>query len=98
MVTEIVPREKKITCGTTESGFQYSIDQEVMDDYELLEDLCEVDNGNAGKITTAARRILGDDQLKALKEHLRNEKGRVPASKMIEEISQIFKDQSVKNS
>lgn len=98
MVTEIVPREKKITCGTTESGFQYSIDQEVMDDYELLEDLCEVDNGNAGKITAAARRLLGNEQLKALKEHLRNENGRVPASKMIEEISQIFKDQSVKNS
>ena len=98
MVTEMVPREKKITCGTTESGFQYSIDQEVMDDYELLEDLCEVDNGNAGKITAAARRLLGNKQLKALKEHLRNENGRVPASKMIEEISQIFKDQSVKNS
>lgn len=98
MVTEIVSREKKVTCGTTESGFQYSIDQEAMDNYELLEDLCEVDNGNAGKITTAARRLLGDDQLKALKEHLRNEKGRVPASKMIKEISQIFKDQSVKNS
>lgn len=98
MVTEIVPREKKVTCGTTESGFQYSIDQEVMDDYELLEDLCEVDNGNTGKITTVARRLLGNEQLKALKEHLRNENGRVPASKMIEEISQIFKDQSVKNS
>lgn len=98
MVTEMIQKEAATIGGTTESGFQYNIDQEVMDDYELLEDLCEVDNGNAGKITTAARRLLGDDQLKALKEHLRNEKGRVPASKMIEEISQIFKDQSVKNS
>ena len=98
MVTEMIQREAATIGGTTESGFQYSIDQEVMDDYELLEDLCEVDNGNAGKITAAARRLLGNEQLKALKEHLRNENGRVPASKMIEEISQIFKDQSVKNS
>lgn len=49
---------------------------------------------HASKITIAANRLLGKEQMKALKEHVRNEKGRVSAAKMIEEITQIFKNQS----
>lgn len=45
-----------------------------------------------------ARRLLGDTQLEALKEHVRNENGRVPATKMVEEITQIFNESKVKNS
>lgn len=84
--------------GTTESGFQYTLPPDAIDDYELLEDLSSVDNGDASKITVAARRLLGDTQLKALKDHVRNENGRVPATKMVEEITQIFNGSQVKNS
>ena len=35
--------------GKTTSGFEYEIDGESLDDYELLEDLCELDNGNTAK-------------------------------------------------
>ncbi len=76
--------------GTTESGFEYKLDEESMDDYELLENLCAIDNGDSSKITASARQLLGEEQLKALKEHVRNEKGRVSASKMINEITQIL--------
>mgnify|MGYP007057063945 FL=1 len=32
----------------TTSGFEATIDEGILDDYELLEMLCEVDNGNTG--------------------------------------------------
>lgn len=84
--------------GTTESGFQYTLPPDAIDDYELLEDLSNVDNGDASKIPVAARRLLGDAQLEALKNHVRKENGRVPATKMVEEITQIFNGSQVKNS
>ena len=77
--------------GTTESGFRYTLPPDALDDYELLENLCDIDNGDASKIT-------GNAQIEALKDHVRKENGRVPASKMIEEIIQIFKGSQVKNS
>ena len=85
-------------AGTTESGFRYTLPPDALDDYELLENLCDIDNGDVCKITGTARQLLGDAQIEALKDHVRKEKGRVPASKMIEEIIQIFKGSQVKNS
>ena len=65
--------------GKTTSGFEYEIDGESLDDYELLEDLCELDNGNTAKTTSVLNRLLGKEQ-----------KDRVPASKMMIEIGEIF--------
>lgn len=76
--------------GVTKSGFKFEIDDEAIDDYELLEDLCEIDNGNDGKIPGILTRLLGKEQKEALKDHVRTEKGRVPASRMIEELMEIF--------
>ncbi|WP_270603988.1 hypothetical protein [Dorea amylophila] len=90
--------EVVVITGTTESGFRYTLPPDAIDDYELLEDLCDIDNGDASKITIAARRLLGDTQLEALKDHVRNENGRVPATKMVKEITQIFNETKVKNS
>ena len=73
--------------GTTESGFEYKLNEENMDDYELLENLCAIDEGDASKITVSAKQLLGAEHLK---DHVRNEKGRVSAAKMIEEITQIL--------
>lgn len=80
--------------GTTESGFEFCLSEESLDDYELLEDLCDIDNGDVSKITMAANRLLGKEQMKALKEHVRNEEGRISATKMVDEITQIFQNQS----
>lgn len=86
-------------AGRTESGFEFELDEDCLDDYELLEDLCDIDNGDASKITIAANRLLGKEQMEALKNHVRNEKGKVSAAKMVDEITQIFKGQSkIKNS
>lgn len=77
--------------GTTNSGFYYEISDENLDDYELLETICEVDNGNNALIPKVAELVLGKDQLNALKEHLRNENGRVKTTEMFREIMEIMK-------
>ena len=63
-----------------------------LDDYELLEDLCEMDAGNVAKMSSMLNRLIGTEQKERLKEHLRTENGRVPMSKMMIEIEEIFKN------
>ena len=42
--------------------------------------------------------LLGDEQAKALKDHVRDKEGIVPADKMTAEITEIFQSQSeIKN-
>lgn len=85
--------------GVTKSGFQFRLDDEVTDDYDLLEDLCEIDAGNGGKIPSILTRLLGKEQKEALKNHVRTETGRVPTSRMMEELMEIFSNsQNGKNS
>ena len=76
--------------GITSSGFEYNLDETALDDYELLEDLCQLDNGNTARTISALNRLLGTEQKDQLKEHLREENGRVPASKMMVEMAEIF--------
>lgn len=76
--------------GKIKNGFEFEIDEELMDDYEFLEVLCEVDNGNAGKIPMVAEELLGKEQKKALMEHIRGENKRVSARKMGEAIGEIL--------
>ena len=74
--------------GKTSSGFEYELDEAALDDYELLEDLCEMDEGDMTKTISVLNRLLGTEQ----KERLRMENGRVPASKMMNEIGEIFRN------
>ena len=76
--------------GKTTSGFEYELDESALDDYELLEDLCELDEGNISKTISVLNRLLGKEQKDRLKEHLRSKNGRVPASKMMNEMGEIF--------
>lgn len=85
--------------GVTKSGFWFKLDDEVVDDYDILEDLCEIDRGNGAKIPGILERILGKEQKEALKNHVRTETGRVPTSKMMEEMMEILtSNQNGKNS
>ena len=83
----------------TTSGFEATIDEGILDDYELLEMLCEVDNGNTGKLIEASVKVFGNEQYAALKEHNRDEDGKISTKKMIEEITEILSGmQNGKNS
>ena len=83
----------------TTSGFEATIDEGILDDYELLEMLCEVDNGNTGKLIEASVKVFVKEQYAALKEHNRDENGKISTKKMIEEITEILSGmQNGKNS
>ena len=78
-------------CGKTASGFEFTLEEEVLDNYELLESLAEIDKGNYGKLTEMTTLLLGEEQKDSLKEHVRNDKGKISIKKMMDEISEIFK-------
>ena len=85
---------------TLKNGFEVEIPDENLDDYELLEDLAELEEDDYWKIVSVYRRLLGKDQYKALKEHIRNDSGRVAATEMMDTLEEIFNLQNgeVKNS
>lgn len=85
--------------GETSTGFKFEIEESVLDDYELLETLIDVDNGNDLALFRTIDMILSKEQKNLLKEHLRGIHGRVPASAMVSEIMDIMEASSTgKNS
>ena len=76
--------------GKTKSGFEFEVDAGVFDDWEILEKLNEIDNGNSSLMVDVARQVLGQEQLDALKEHVREEHGKVSITAMGEALGEIF--------
>ena len=76
--------------GKTESGFEFELNEEALDDYEMLEDLRSFDKGEYGVIIDVVDKLLGEEQKDRLKDHIRNKEGKVSAQKMMEEITCIF--------
>lgn len=84
--------------GNTQTGFAYEINEGRLDNYELLEAISEVDT-NPLKVTSVVQLLLGTEQSKRLKDHVRNEEGVVSAVKMNDEITDILSASSeTKNS
>ena len=84
--------------GKTTSGFEYSLDPDKLNDYELLEKIGEMEE-NPFTLTSIVNMVLGKEQAKKLKDHIRSENGTVPIEKMTAEITEIFNTQpEVKNS
>lgn len=84
--------------GITSTGFEFELEEDVLDDYELLEILTKVDEGNYGLVTKMVDILLGEEQKELLKNHIRAKSGRVSAKKMMEEVSEIFQSSnSLKN-
>lgn len=85
--------------GTTSSGFEFTISKEIKNDYELVENLGELDS-NPLMLGKIVKQILGKEQTAQLKNHIRNENGIVPTNKMTQEIIEIFRNsgEETKNS
>lgn len=84
--------------GKTKSGFSYELDKERLNNYELLESIEELEE-NPLVLSRVVNLLLGKEQTKKLKDHLRTENGIVPTEKMSEEITEIFQNQGeTKNS
>ena len=72
-----------------ENGLTLEIDEKAMDDMELLETLVDLDEGKPAAIPRVGKHLLGDEQMKKLYDHIR-EDGRVPISKYSEAIKEIL--------
>lgn len=85
--------------GKTSSGFEFEISKDVANDYELVENLGELED-NPLILGKVVNQILGKEQTARLKDHVRNEKGIVPTDKMTQEIIEIFQNsgEETKNS
>lgn len=85
--------------GKTSSGFNFTISKEVANDYELIENLGELET-NALILGKIVNQILGKEQTTELKNHIRNKNGIVPTDKMTKEIIEIFNNsgEEIKNS
>ena len=84
--------------GKTKSGFSYELDKERLNNYELLEAIEELEE-NPLVLSRVVNLLLGKEQTKKLKDHIRNKDGIVPTEKMSEEITEIFQNQGeTKNS
>lgn len=77
--------------GKTTSGFEFKIAYETLDNWDLFEALTEMDKGNVIVIADVAHMLLGEDQLKRLKNHVKGICGRVSTESMIQEIEEILR-------
>lgn len=78
-----------MVTGVTRSGFAFEVADDLADNMELFEALCDLDGGDERAIVPVCRIILGD-QKKALYTHLRGDDGRVPVTKVVEEVADII--------
>lgn len=76
--------------GETKSGFKFEISERRLNNYELLELIGEVDEGQGQVFPKVVKLLFGDEQAKSFKDHLREEDGIVPNDKMADEIKSVF--------
>ena len=74
----------------TASGFEFEIEDGVLDNMELLDAIAELEE-NPLKLTKVVKLLLGGETKERLYDHVRNDKGRVPAEALSSEVAEIFK-------
>lgn len=83
--------------GKTKSGFRYSIDENVITDFEFLENLENVMENGTGLSKTLIF-LLGEKQKKALVNYVRDKKTkRVPVKDLMKEVEDILSNPKIKN-
>lgn len=74
--------------GTTKSGFNFELDDDLFDDFELVELYAKVDK-NMIYLGDLAEKLLGAEQKRALIDHLREKNGKVRTSDVIAALTEI---------
>ena len=80
----------KTVKGKTPSGFKFEISERRLNNYELLELIGEVDEGNGQAFPKVLKLLFGDDQAKDFKDHLREEDGIIPTEKISDELKSVL--------
>jgi hypothetical protein len=80
------------TIKTVEiDGFELDIDVSVFADFEFLESLADVANGEPANVIRPFRMLFAGDTYQKVKDHLRDEDGRVPVKAMSTFLSKVVK-------
>ncbi|EGS31201.1 hypothetical protein HMPREF9130_1240 [Peptoniphilus sp. oral taxon 375 str. F0436] len=82
-------KKKDVIVGKTKSGFAYTIPKAALNNFELLDYFADLDE-NPFLLPKLIKILLGEDQKKALYDHVRIEDGTVPMDKIEAELSEIF--------
>ena len=69
--------------GVTKSGFRFSINENVMNDWEMMEKLAEMEDNPLASVAVI-KKMLGKNQYEALKSHLKKKNGRITTEAMME--------------
>ncbi|WP_125767359.1 hypothetical protein [Lapidilactobacillus wuchangensis] len=79
--------------GKTKSGFVYQIADARLQNYELVEKISAYED-NPLELPKVVNLLLGEEQTKKLKDHLRTKDGLVPVDAIGKEIAEIFQEQA----
>lgn len=85
-----------MVSGQTKTGFKYKIQDSQLNNWELIEVLQTIDEGNETMLPKAIKMLLGNKQYERLKNHVRRN-GIVPVDKMLLEFQDIMQNKQVKN-
>ena len=77
--------------GKTESGFEFELDDNVLDDWKLVKYLRNVDKGDSQYIVDVAERLLGEEQCEKLENFIEEKYGKATGTLMTKEIASILK-------
>ena len=72
-------------------GFELDIDVSVFADFEFLESLADVATGEPANVIRPFRMLFAGDTYQKVKDHLRDEDGRVPVKAMSAFLSKVVK-------
>lgn len=72
--------------GKLSNGFEYKVDETVLDDMELIDAMEQAQGDEPLKVSKVITMVLGAEQKKAFYDSLRNDEGRVP----VEETMKVF--------
>ena len=80
------PKAEELTdvATITAQGLTIAIEQDRMDDIEILELIVMIESGEAQYMTSFLRLAFGEEQYEQIKEHLKNEDGRVTITALAE--------------
>lgn len=82
---ETVDGESTVTI----KGVTVTVEKDALDDFELLDDLAKMQDGDGARIASVAHRLFGDE-FKTVMDGLRGENGRVSVETASEFISELL--------
>lgn len=75
--------------GVTKSGFEWDVNAERLDDWEILEILSDMEDGKMLAAPKLLKKVLGDKS-RDLLDHCRKDDGTVPTQAVLDEVFEII--------